>query len=210
MSPMSLKAQMVGDREALPGAVRCAVPHALTSPWEPGRTPASGSVRLAGCPDALMVRAELSDDEVFTNATRDSEYFWLLGDVFEMFLEAEGAGFYTEMHVAPGSLRLHLKIRHEDYAAMVAEALTPSDLIVSPPGFESRCELIPGGWAAEALIPVELVDPKGVLSPDSRWQASFCRYNAWKDGRPPELTSTSPYRSPVNFHSRTDWRPLCF
>jgi len=207
---MSLMAQMAESREALPGAIGRAEPQALTCPWESSRFVAPGSVRIAWCPDALMVRGELSDDDVFTRAKQDSEYFWELGDVFEIFLEAEESGFYTEMHIAPGNLRLHLKIRPEDYAAMVAHEVSPGDLTVTPPGFESRFELIPGGWAAEAVIPVEAVDPKGLLTEESRWWASFCRYNAWKDGRPPELTSTSPHGHPANFHSRTDWRQLCF
>ncbi len=207
---MSLLAQMAESREALPGAIGRAEPQTLTCPWEPSRLVAPGSVRIAWCPDALMVRGELADDDVFTRAKRDSEYFWELGDVFEIFLEAEGAGFYTEMHIAPGNLRLHLKIRPEDYASMVADEIFPKDLAVSPPGFQSRFELISGGWAVEAVIPVASVDPKGLLTEESRWRASFCRYNAWRDGRPPELTSTSTHACPVNFHTRSDWRPLCF
>jgi hypothetical protein len=194
--------------------MRAALAHAEAVPlgqaWKPDSDCTAGSVRIVWCPEALLVRADLHDEDVFTRATEDSQILCTFGDVFEVFLEAEGAGFYTEMHVAPENFRLHLKFRQEDYDAIVAKALALEALMVRPPGFQSRFEKLPGGWAAEVLIPAAAVDPTGSISPDSRWRASFCRYDAFTDGRPPVLTSTSPYQEPVNFHARNSWRPLCF
>lgn len=181
----------------------------LDSCWPAGAICSKTSVRVAWNPRELFVRADLDDEDVTTKATRDGEYLWQLGDVFEIFLEAEGAGYYTEMHVAPGNHRLHLRIRPEDYKAMKRKALSPSALMVRPPGFQSRFCKTPSGWSVEAIIPARLVDPAGTITPASRWKASFSRYDAWSDGRPPVLSSTSPHKEP-NFHSRQDWRFLCF
>lgn len=81
--------------------------------------------------------------------------------------------------------------------------------MVRLPGFESRCKTTPSGWSVETRIPAAFVDPKGVISASSRWNASFCRYDAWTDGRPPVLSSTTPH-SELDFHRRHEWRQLCF
>jgi hypothetical protein len=151
----------------------------------------------------------MEDEDVTTRATADSQHFWELGDVFEIFLESEDAGFYTEMHVTPGNHRLHLHIGCNDYEAIKNKSLPPSDVTVSPPGFASRSATTPAGWTAEARIPAGLVDPKGLITKSSQWRASFCRYDAWSDGRPPVLSSTSPHKA-LNFHRRHEWRPICF
>jgi hypothetical protein len=166
-------------------------------------------VRIAWNPGALVIQADMDDDEVTTRATADSQYLWEMGDVFEVFLEAEGAGYYTEMHVAPGNHRLHLRIRPLDFEAMRNKLLTPSDLMVRPPGFTSKSAITATGWTTQVTIPAAAVDPRAAISRESRWKASFCRYDAWSDGRPPTLSSTSFHQKP-SFHERNDWRPLCF
>lgn len=203
----SIPATRAGDD--LDVAFAPAEPVLLDVSWPPGSPHAKTVVRVAWSPEALLVRGEMDDDDVTTLATTDSQHFWELGDVFEIFLEAEGAGFYTEMHVAPGNHRLHLHIAHHDYEAMKRKTLAPSDLMIRPPGFESRSAVTPSGWSVEARIPAALVDPKGRITQDSKWRASFCRYDAWSDGRPPVLSSTSSHEQ-LNFHRRHEWRPLCF
>lgn len=205
-----LPTSRTNDDSSLEWALESAEPIALGQAWKPSPACAPGSVRIAWCPDSLLVRAELEDSDVFTKATRDNERLWEMGDTFEVFLEAEGAGYYTEMHVAPCNRRLHLKIRPEDYAAIAAKTLALEDVAVDPPDFQSRFEIIPFGWAAELLIPAWAIDPAGVITRDSRWRGSFCRYDAASDGRPVELSSTSPHRGEINFHTREDWRPICF
>ncbi|MEI6035396.1 MAG: sugar-binding protein [Verrucomicrobiae bacterium] len=191
--------------EAIPGAQ----PTSLAYSWPPGASCAKSQVRIAWNASGIFVRADLEDEDVTTAATGDSQHMWMLGDVFEVFLEAEGAGFYTEMHVAPGNHRLHLRFRPEDFEAMAQKSLPLSALIVRPPGFESRYMKTPSGWAAEVRIPVGLVDPAGEILAQSRWKASFCRYDAWSDARPPVLSSTSPHED-LSFHRRHEWRQLCF
>jgi len=202
---MNIPATHARDRISLDEAT----PVLLDYSWPPGIPHAKTEVRIAWSAGELLVRGDMEDEEVTTRATADSQHFWELGDVFEIFLEAQDAGFYTEMHVAPGNHRLHLHIGHDDCKAMKIHALTPSDLAIRPPGFASRSAATSTGWTAEARIPARLVDPKGLITKSSQWRASFCRYDAWSDGRPPVLSSTSPHKE-LNFHRRHEWRPICF
>jgi len=202
----AISAMWAGDD--LDGSPTLATPVALDHSWPPG--PRSKTmVRISWNSGGILVRGDMEDADVTTRATADSQHLWELGDVFEIFLEAEGAGFYTEMHVAPGNHRLHLQLRPDDYEAMKKKALHPSDLMIRPPGFECHSAITPTGWTVGVRIPAALVDPQGLITPASRWRASFCRYDAWSDGRPPVLSSTSPHRE-LNFHRRHEWRPLCF
>jgi len=207
---MTLPATQAARLSDLRSSLQTAVPIALGQVGSERPDFSAGTVRIVWCPEALLVRADLQDEEVFSRATGDSQNFWEMGDVFEFFLEAGGAGYYTEMHVAPGNHRMHMQIRPEDFLSMKAGTLAPADLMVRPPDFESRYEVVPGGWAAEAVVPAAVVQPGGKISRDSCWRASFSRYDAGSDGRNPVLSSTSFHREKINFHARGDWRTICF
>ena len=198
--------RVVSDPEQ---SLDAAPPVRLDHSWPPAARPAGTTVQLAWDPGCLFVHAVLDDEDVTTKATADSQHMWKLGDVFEIFLEAKDAGFYTEMHVAPGNHRLHLRLGYDDIASMKSKTLSIEDAMIRPPQFESRCAIRPGGWTVDVRIPAGLVDPKGLITPESQWNASFCRYDAWSDSRPPVLSSTSAHEQ-VNFHLRRDWRPICF
>lgn len=173
------------------------------------RPAALTQVRLAWEPRGLHVWADLEDADVVTTATGDSQHLWELGDVFEIFLEAEGAGFYSEMHVSPGNHRMHLRIRPGEMEAVSQRRRPLADMMIRPPAFESECGSSATGWSVRAFIPTQVVDPKRRLSGKSQWRASFCRYDASSDGVLPVLSSTSPYEV-LNFHRREEWRVLCF
>lgn len=66
----------------------------------------------------LWVLATLDDTDIFTKATGDLQRLWELGDVFEIFLEAEGCGQYCETHITPGKFRMHLRLTSDDFTAM--------------------------------------------------------------------------------------------
>jgi hypothetical protein len=156
------------------------------------------------------VRADLVDEEVGTRATGDNQRLWELGDAFELFLEQEGGGFYFEGHVSPAGHRLHLRLTGADHLAMRAGTARAEDF-VQPPGFQAHTCRTVDGWAAEILLPAAIVQEGGETSLPigMRWKASFCRYDAWSDGRKPVISSTSPHRV-ASFHLRDDWRILCF
>lgn len=186
-----------------------AQPVMLDHSW-PSSARATGTrVRIGWNPDCLFVHAEMEDEDVTTRATADSQHMWELGDVFEIFLEAKDAGYYSEMHVSPGNHRLHLRLGYDDLASMGNKTLSIENVMIRPPQFESRCLVRPDGWTVDARIPATLVDPKGLITPESQWSVSFCRYDASSDGRSSVLSSTSAHEQ-VNFHLRQDWRPICF
>ncbi len=188
--------------------VRQAPAVALGQFWRdtPEENFAPGAVQMAWTPDALWVRAELTDADVFTDARRDSEKMWLLGDVFEIFLEDPAAGFYAEMHVVPGNFRMQLRLP-PDFLQENGGKPTLDGRFVDPPRFASTSEITSIGWIVEARIPAEEVSPTAI-HPGARWRASFSRYDITR-GREAVLSSTSPHTL-LSFHRREDWRMLCF
>lgn len=162
----------------------------LTQPWaaQPEARFRPGTVRLAWSVDALLVLADLHDDEVRTSATADNQRLWELGDVFEIFLQAEGNDAYTELHVAPNGIRMHLRF--------------PENLPVTPVGFQASANLTATGWRVEARIPAEVCGlPR--FEAGTILRVSFCRYDAGA-GAPPVL-STSAAHPAVSFHHPDEW-----
>jgi hypothetical protein len=182
----------------------------LGQPW-PGATGVftRTSVRVTWTSDSVRVSADLEDADVFTSAPGDSCRLWEMGDVFEMFFQAENAGYYVEMHVAPGNQRLHLRIPIAGGPGPQRKDVAPENFFVDPPRFSSRTARTAVGWTVDATVPCCEVSGRAAITPGERWLVSFCRYDAWSDSRPPVLSSSSPHAEP-NFHRRHEWRSLCF
>ena len=66
------------------------------------------TVQIGWQPNHLYILAELTDDDVYTEATGFNEPLWTLGDAFEMFLKPPGDA-YLELHVAPGNRVMQLR-----------------------------------------------------------------------------------------------------
>ncbi len=190
--------------------VTCTETIRLGQAW-PGATGgfAPASVRVTWTSDSVRVSARLEDADVCTSAHGDSCRLWELGDVFEMFFQAENSGYYVEMHVAPGNQRLHLRIPIVDGPGPRRKDVPPENFFVDPPGFSSRTARTAFGWTVDAVIPCFEVSGLAAIRPGERWLVSFSRYDAWSDARPPALSSSSPHAEP-NFHRRQEWRSLCF
>ena len=180
----------------------------LAQAWMPLGAFSAGTVRLAHTSDALWVQADLQDEDIYSEATQDSQRMWEMGDVFEMFLQADSVGGYVEMHVSPNNKRLHLRFGAGDFGLLASGHKTFVSLTTNPPRFESQTFLSDQGWIVEARIPFSELGGSEPLS-GSRWRGSFCRYDRWRDGREPALSSTSPHAQP-RFHSTLDWRDICF
>jgi len=168
-----------------------------------------GIVRLAWSRGVLGVLAEFVDDELVVGATGDTQKFWELGDVFEMFIRPEDVDEYAEMHVDPANHRLHLQLNPSARNAIFHGLRDPLDFALRPPGFQSAAWETLTGWAVEAFIPMRALFPGAIIGQVAFWSASFCRYDASRDGRPAALSSTSPHPT-RNFHRLNEWRPLCF
>ena len=162
----------------------------LAQPWaaQPEARFRPGTVRLAWSGDALLVLADLQDDEVRTAATEDNQRLWELGDVFEIFLQTEGSGAYAELHVAPNGVRMHLRF--------------PESLPVIPVGFPASANLTAGGWQVEARIPADVCGLP-CFEAGRKLRVSFCRYDAGTDS--PPVLSTSAAHPEVSFHHPEEW-----
>ena len=190
------------DRTDLPSVLRvfeAAPPCELRQAWLPSPEPdlRRGTVRAGWEGQALLVLADLADDDIVSAATRLNERAWELGDTFEMFLEADGALAYTELHVTPGNHHVQLRI-----PIPRPEGLAPERMMVVDTLFESRVWIETGRWRALAEIPFA-----STLGRPARF--SFSRYDYSRGRAEPVLSSTSPHAA-LDFHRRHEWGTLSF
>lgn len=177
----------------------------LARSWSDAVEPAfrPGEVHVRWTHEALLVDALLVDGCVFTIAESDNDRLWELGDLFEIFLRVEGRPDYTELHIAPGNIRLHLALPGpRGYRTPLGPPVPFEEMLVWPVGFESSTALRETGWSAHAVIPARVLGKEAFL-PGDRLHVSFCRYDA-TPGRPPVLSSTTSH--PVmDFHRLDEW-----
>jgi hypothetical protein len=161
--------------------------HWLPSP-EPGFQPARARAAHGGT--SLLVLAELQDTDPFTLSDSPNQKTWELGDVFEIFLQPTGSETYFEFHTTPANTRCQFRF------AKPGAPLEPL-----PDGtFASRVWKSETHWHALAEIPFSVLG----LGPGGTLRASFSRYDAFRHGRPPILSSTSPHPVP-KFHRPAEW-----
>ncbi len=159
----------------------------------------SAEVRAGRVADQLLVLATIPDLDIFTSVTEPNQRTWELGDVFEIFLKPESESRYRELHVTPRNIRTQF-----GFSAVGA----PSEIL--PDGiFESRVWIESDRWIVLATIPCGVITNRSNIENGERWRFSFCRYDAFQDGRKPVLSSTSPHPIP-KFHRPDEWGVLVF
>jgi hypothetical protein len=166
---------------------------------EPGFLPAI--IRTAWDPEALLVFAEIHDEDIHSHATEPNQKTWQLGDVFEMFLQASDRSDYVELHVTPGNIRSNFYF---------SGAGAPLEMM--PDGvFESSTVIDEDAsrWFVFARIPARLVGKADAINSGTFWRFSFSRYDASRDASRPILSSTSPHRE-ISFHRQQEWGRLVF
>lgn len=177
----------------------------LAQPWqqEPDARFRSGRVVVSWRREALLVAAELTDDEIFTRSTADNQLMWQLGDVFEIFLQVEGEPGYVELHVSPNNHRLHLRLPNvQRRLSPDGPVLTVEEMVVDPPRFRSSVDRTANGWRVKAEIPASTFG-RSQLDAGQAFRVSFCRYDA-APGREAILSTTSAH--PVaSFHRPEEW-----
>ncbi len=172
--------------------------------WLPALEPAfrPAQVRLAATTDRFVVLAELSDDEIITQARQHNDPLWDLGDVFEIFLQPADRPEYFEFHIAPNGVTLDLRYPY----AGASRANGVEQYMLSEPHFTAQVVTEPllNRWRVGVEIPVaKLASPESLNTP-GEWLFSFSRYDCATD-REPVLSSTSPHRK-VDFHQTDDWK----
>ncbi|MFO1053215.1 MAG: hypothetical protein U1F36_13465 [Planctomycetota bacterium] len=162
---------------------------------EPELRPTRVEARFAD--GRLMVDAELVDDDVFNRATRHNQRTWELGDVLEIFVRRDDSEEYTEVHVTPDNLRLHL--RFEDFT-QVSRIADIDEVAADPESIASTVDRTSRGWRTRVVVPVD-------AAIGDLLRLSFCRYDATRGREQPVLSSSSPHPE-LSFHRPLEWR-LC-
>ncbi len=172
---------------------------------------APGVVRIGWRSDSLLVLAELTDADIFTQATSNNQRFWELGDTFELFLRPVEQLAYFEFHVTPNNCRLQARFADAEMHQRLAqtgafeEALMAGELFASKTWVRAETRQ----WFVFAEIPASSVcEPARPLA-GSEWRFSFSRYDYTRGQAEPVISSTSPHSQP-NFHRQEEWGVITF
>jgi len=177
----------------------------LLQPWQdkPDAALCPTDVRLAWTPEALLVEADLADNDVTTRATADNQWMWELGDVFEVFMQIGERRDYVELHVTPNNKRMHLRLPGVRGKASEDAVPVPfAELLVCPVGFESTSAPVPNGWRVTMSIPSSVFRVTSLES-GITLHVSFCRYDASATGDP--VLSTTANHPVIDFHRPHEW-----
>lgn len=199
--------------EAVRRAFAQATPVSMGQAWrsEPESAFAPGAVRTVWRDCSLFVFAELTDLDVFTNATDHNQRLSELGDAFEVFLCPVGQEAYSEFHVAPNNLQLQLRFPDASWRARVSKEDAVLKALMPLHSFQSRTWLEADAqrWCVLAEIPaVSVCDHARPLAGD-RWRFSFSRYDHTRGRESPVISSTSPHPVPA-FHRQQEWGLIRF
>ena len=192
-------------------APSCRLQQAWLSQSQPELRP--GLVRTGWTDEALIVFAELEDDDIFNPVTGLNEHSYKHGDVFEMFLRPTSQDAYYEFHVGPQNQKFQMRVPSAaDFDAPRGGSGIPPAWMISHRQIETRVEVCAEGgrWKVLAAIPFDMVAEGGAPQPGSQWLFSFCRYDYHRQRPEPVLSSTSPHHQPVSFHSQAEWGVLTF
>lgn len=202
-----------GDLNAVQRVFRNATPCWLQQAWREKAEPnfAPGVVRIGWRSDSLLVLAELTDADIFTQATGHNQRFWELGDTFELFLRPVEQLAYFEFHVTPNNCRLQARFADAEMHQRLAEtgafeeALMAGELFTSKTWVRAETRQ----WFVFAEIPAASVcEPARPLA-GSEWRFSFSRYDYTRGQAEPVISSTSPHSQP-NFHRQQEWGVITF
>lgn len=167
------------------------------------------SVYFAWEPSAFWVLAHLPDRHITTASTADNQDMWLLGDVFEIFIERTGVPFYLELHATPAGHRLHLAFP-QNWQEKIKNGEAALDTFrQNPVGFPAWINKPEGAnfWEVLTKVPAAILPHAEPFSAGQILNASFCRYDATDENEKAILSSTSPH-TVLNYHHRHDWRQI--
>jgi hypothetical protein len=164
-------------------------------------------VRLGWGKGHLVVLASLEDRDMYSTSTGPNQSFWLMGDVFEIFLQVDGHPDYLELHVTPNGHPLQLRFPSE--AAMRVDRVAGKSPLekntLEGKIFDFRVSHRTGGWDVRALIPFETIRPGYDPAKEPTLRVSFSRYDCSRDTEAIDLSSTTPHGDP-DFHRLFEWK----
>ena len=208
--PMSIfdESNLDSVHAAFAGATPCALGQAWRAVVEPGFAP--GHVRTGWRQDSLLLFAELTGHNIFTNATAANQRMWELGDTFEIFLRSADRPEYVEFQVTPNNQQLQLRFANHEALRRARVTNAFEELLLPVNVFRSMTWVQPANqkWFVYASIPAILVCGLDRLIAGGRWHFSFSRY-AITHGGEPVISSTSPHAA-ADFHRQQEWGELVF
>ncbi|MCC5844384.1 MAG: hypothetical protein JJU05_09050 [Verrucomicrobia bacterium] len=177
----------------------------LSQAWKAENGLSGGVAKTAFSEGCLFVFADLPDEDIFNPVTEFNQRAFTEGDVFEIFLQVEGAEEYYEFHVSPTNqkFQLHFQRKRE------GEGLEAFDAALIEEPIESEVRLFPEAkrWEVYARIPLSRIGVGDAGDRPLVLKGSFCRYDYTRSpegGTALELYSTSPHKK-LSFHRRQEW-----
>jgi hypothetical protein len=169
----------------------------LIQGWQSEPTGLSAFAQLAWHDGRVWALGTLTDVDVFNDATEDNQNTWEMGDVFEVFVRRSDSEVYTEAHVTPNGIRLHLKFPDRATIALARRGQLDGETLKHDPAeIIAHAWRTNEGWLGLLGVPVDVV-------PGEKIRVSVCRYDAHREGEP-DVASTSNHAE-CDFHRPDDW-----
>ena len=172
----------------------------LIQGWQQDSAASSGlpaTAQLGWRKGRVWVLGSLRDHDVFNDATADNQNTWEMGDVFEVFVRRSDSDAYTEAHVTPNGIRLHLKFPDRATIALARGGQLDGDTLkCDPTEVWASAWRTETGWIGLLSVPVD-------AAPGEKIRVSVCRYDAHRDAEP-DVASTSNHAE-CDFHRPDDW-----
>jgi hypothetical protein len=169
----------------------------LIQGWQPEATGLPAFAQLAWHDGRVWALGTLTDADVFNDATQDNQNTWEMGDVFEVFVRRSDSDAYTEAHVTPNGVRLHLKFPDRATIALARGGQLDGETLKHDPSeIIAQAWRTDEGWVGLLGVPVD-------AKPGEKIRVSVCRYDAHRDAEP-EVASTSSHAK-CDFHRPDDW-----
>ena len=189
----------------------------------------TGWVRLLADADALYLRADLADTDLYNAANDQDAHVFTRGDTLEWFIgkpppvdwsvAGTGPGWYYELHVTPEGQRRAYLIREPGSFEPLAIAPFEAEIWRWTP--RSRPDLFPadqsgGGWSVVMTLPWTAL---ARVDPGWRWGDGLStlvgRYDRTRDPRQPEAKASRrltmwPAQPRTAFHLRRHHAPIVF
>lgn len=182
----------------------------LLQHWLPALHPdfQPGWSRITWNKDFLVYDIVLTRINAKNSARRMNEYTYDLGDVCEVFVEAEGSDRYLELHITPENQRLQLHWPQGGLDKLRAgQAKLEEFMVASPDWVRTSTHVTPDYWTTQAIIPTGILGlPSSPLSTRTALTTAVCSYDYTAKTKPTH--SSTAFFKALSFHRRPEWHNL--
>jgi len=158
-----------------------------------------GKVILQRRGDVLEIEAILTDSDIHDSPAAFNDEAYRHGDVFELFIKAEGSSTYYEIHVTPSNVLLQLRFTVGEPLDLDKARIWDSQFL------ESGTEHFDGGWKARLKVPLSKLTSQNPIP--ALWKIACGRYDYIPNEngrRRSRISNTAPLTAP-NFHRHQEW-----